>query len=147
MAFGGLSGYTKKIEYAADGTPETAYLQVSAEIRNEYAENRLAEVTFALIDDATGETVRTSKTVTQVQALSSGTAYMTLTVDNPLLWDAEHPDLYRLQVTVKDAGTFKTHMIPADQPTEDTGERAVRHPHDRGGREARPADQREGASS
>ena len=34
VAFGGLSGYTKKIEYKADGTPETAYLQVSAEIKN-----------------------------------------------------------------------------------------------------------------
>ena len=32
VAFGGLAGYTKKIEYKADGAPETAYLQVSAEI-------------------------------------------------------------------------------------------------------------------
>ena len=45
---------------------------------------------------------------------------MTLTVDRPLLWDAEHPGLYRLQATVKDAGTFKTHIIPNDRPTEDT---------------------------
>ena len=120
VAFGGLSGYTKKIEYKADGTPETAYLQVSAEIKNEYAENRLAEVTFALIDDKTGETVKTSKTLTQVQALSTGTAYMTLTVDAPLLWDAECPNLYRLQATVKDAGTYKTHMIANEHPTEDT---------------------------
>ena len=120
VAFGGLSGYTKKIEYKADGTPETAYLQVSAEIKNEYAENRLAEVTFALVSDKTGETVKTSKTLTQVQALSTGTAYMTLTVDAPLLWDAECPNLYRLQATVKDTGTFKTHMIANEHPTEDT---------------------------
>ena len=120
IAFGGLSGSTKKIEYKADGAPETAYLQVSAEIKNEYAENRLAEVTFALIDDKTGETVRTSKTLTQVQAMSVGTAYMTLTVDEPRLWDAECPNLYRLQATVKDTGTFKTHMIENNQPTEDT---------------------------
>ncbi len=119
VAFGGLSGSTKKIEYRADSTPETAYLQVSAEIANEFAENRLAEVTFVLIDDKTGETVKTSKALTQVQPMSAGTAYMTLTVDNPLLWDAEHPDLYRLQVTVKDAGTFRTHIIPSDHPTED----------------------------
>ena len=73
IAFGGLSGYTKKIEYKADGTPECAYLRVSAEIKNEYAENRLAEVTFALIDDRNGETVKTSKTLTQVQPLNVGT--------------------------------------------------------------------------
>ena len=120
VAFGGLSGYTKKIEYKQDGTPETAYLQVAAEIKNEYAESRLAEVTFALIDDKTGETVKTSKTLTQVQPMSIGTAYMTLTVDEPRLWDAEHPNLYRLQATVKDAGTFKTHIIPGSHPTEDT---------------------------
>ena len=120
IAFGGLSGYTRKIEYAADGTPETAYLQVSAEIRNEYAENRLAEVTFALICDRTGEMVRTSTALTQVQPMSSGTAYMTLTVDAPSLWDAEHPSLYRLQATVRDAGSFRTHIMPSEHPTEDT---------------------------
>ncbi|MBQ6174456.1 MAG: DUF4982 domain-containing protein [Clostridia bacterium] len=120
VAFGGLSGYTKKIEFDEAGKPETAFLQVSAEIRNECAENRMAEVTFALVDDKTGETVRSSKTLTQIEALSIGTACMTLTVDRPLLWDAEHPDLYRLQATVKDAGTFKTHIIPNDRPTEDT---------------------------
>ncbi|MBR1606665.1 MAG: DUF4982 domain-containing protein [Clostridia bacterium] len=120
IAFGGLYGCTKKIEYKADGSPETAYLQVSAEIRNEYAENRLAEVSFALIDDETGETVRTSKTLTQVQPLSAGMAYMTLTVDDPKLWDAECPNLYRLQATVRDAGAYKTHIIPNAHPSEDS---------------------------
>ena len=119
IAFGGLSGFTKKIEYAADGTPETAFLQVSAEIRNGYAENRLAEVTFSLTDDRTGETVRSAKTLTQVQPMSSGTAYMTLTVDRPLLWDAEHPNLYRLQASVRDTGTYRTHMTVNGRPTED----------------------------
>ena len=120
IAFGGLAGYTKKIEYTPDGKPETAFLQVSAEIGNEYAENRLAEVTFALIREADGETVRTSRTLTQVPALAKGTAYMTLTVDDPELWDAEHPVLYRLQATVRDAGTYKTHKIPNEAGTEDT---------------------------
>jgi len=120
ISFGGLSGYTKKIEYKADGTPETAYLQVSAEIKNEYAENRLAEVDFALINDRTGETVKTSRTLTQVQAMASGTAYMTLTVDEPQLWDAENPNLYRLQASVRDTGIFKTHIISNEQVSEDT---------------------------
>ena len=120
IALGGLYGYTKKIEYHADGTPETAYLKVSVDVQNEGAENCLAEVTFSLICDATGETVKTSKTLTQVQPLSTAAAYMTLTVDEPQLWDAEHPTLYRLQATVKHIGTFKTHIIPAAHPTEDT---------------------------
>ncbi len=119
IAFGGLSGFTKKVEYAADGTPETAYLQVSAEVRNGHAENRVAEVEFALIREDNGEVVRTSKTVTQVQALSAGTAYMTLTVDNPRLWSAETPELYRLQATVTEKAVYKTHMVPVKQPAAD----------------------------
>ena len=118
-AFGGLYGRTRKIEYAADGTPETAYLQVSAEIANEYDGNRLAEVTFTLEDEGTGEAVKTARTLAQVPPMGTGTAYMTLTVDRPRLWDAEHPELYRLCVKVKDAGTYKTHRIPAEKATED----------------------------
>ena len=120
IAMGGLHGYTKKIGYAADGTPETAYLQVSAEIKNDCAENRVAEVTFALIRDDTGETVKTSKTVTQIEPFSVGTAYMTLTVDAPKLWSAETPNLYRLQAAVKEKGTCKTHIVTIEQPTEDS---------------------------
>ena len=122
IAMGGLRGYTKKIEYAADGTPETAYVQVSAEIKNENAENRVAEVSFALLREDTGETVKVSKTVTQIEPLSMGTAYMTLTVDDPKLWSAEEPNLYRLQATVKEKGAYKTHIVPMEHPTEDTEE-------------------------
>ena len=119
IAWGGLRGFTKKIEYAADGQPETAYLQVSAEIKNACTENRVAEVSFELIREATDETVKTSKTVTRIEPLSTGTAYMTLTVDEPLLWSAETPNLYRLQATVKEKGVYKTHIVPIDNPTED----------------------------
>ena len=116
IAFGGLSGSTSRIEYAADGSAETAFLKVAAELRNEYAENRLAEVTFALIDDATGETVRASGTMVQVPPMDGATARMTLTVDAPALWSAEHPNLYRLAVRVRDAGRYKTRIIPSDAP-------------------------------
>ena len=119
VAFGGLAGWTRKIEYAPDGAPQTAYLRVSAQIRNGYAENRLAAVEFSLIDDATGEAVRQSRTLVQVPPLGEATAHMTLTVDAPKLWSAESPSLYRLAARVRDAGTYKTHIIPAERPTED----------------------------
>ena len=119
IVWGGLRGFTKKIEYAADGQPETAYLQVSAEIKNACAENRVAEVSFDLIREDTDEIVKTSKTVTRIEPLSTGTAYMTLTVDEPLLWSAETPNLYRLQATVKEKGVYKTHIVPIEKPTED----------------------------
>ena len=119
IAFGGLSGYTKRIEYAPDGSTDTAYLKVSAEICNAYAENRLAEVIFELIEDTDGAVVRSSKTLTQVPPMAETTAHMTLTVDNPKLWSAEAPNLYRLVARVKDTGTYKTHIVPADCPTVD----------------------------
>ena len=119
VAFGGLYGFTKKIEYDNAGNPETAYLHLSAEIRNEHAENRVAEVWFDLIREDSGETVLSRKTVTQIEPLSSGTASMTLTVDKPLLWSADAPNLYRLRARVKEIGTYKTRIIPAKHPTED----------------------------
>ena len=157
IAFGGLSGYAQKIEYAprheacsgayqaphggrlrhevsplgpplqgrreasplGDGVAQTAFLKVSAEIGNEWAESRLAEVTFELIDDATGEAVHSAGTLTQVPPLGASTAYMTLTVDAPKLWSAEEPNLYRLSARVKDAGTYRTRIIPTDSPTVD----------------------------
>ncbi|MBR5110882.1 MAG: DUF4982 domain-containing protein [Clostridia bacterium] len=119
ITFGGLSGFTKKIEYGEAGNPETAYVQVSAEIKNEYTENRVAEVWFDLIREDSGETVLSRKTAMQVEPLSTGTAYMTLTVDKPLLWNAEEPNLYRLQARVKEIGMYKTHIIPSESPTED----------------------------
>ena len=119
VAFGGLAGSTAKIEYGPDGTPETAYLKVTADIRNDYAENRIAEVAFDLLREGTEEAVKSSKTLVQVPALSTATAYMTLTVDHPLLWDAENPNLYCLRARVKDTGTYKTHIIPSESAAED----------------------------
>ena len=119
LAFGGLSGHTRTIEYDAHGTARTAYVQVQAEIRNEDAENHMAEVFFDLIREDSGETVMTRKTLTQVPPLATGKAAMTLTVDDPLLWDAEHPALYRLRARVLDRGTYRTHMVPGSRTTED----------------------------
>ncbi len=119
IAFGGLSAYTKKIEYDEAGNAETAFLKVSAEIENGCPENRVAEVWFDLIREASGETVISRKTVTQIPPFSIGTAHMTLTVDSPVLWSAEKPNLYRLQARVKEIGTYKTHIVPPEHPTED----------------------------
>ena len=119
VAFGGLSGFAKKIEYAPDGGAEVAYLRVSAEIDNEWNENRLAEVTFELIDDASGETVHSARTLTQAPPMGAATAYATLTVSAPKLWSAENPCLYRLRARVRDAGAYRTRIIPTGSPTVD----------------------------
>ena len=119
IAFGGLAGYTRKIEYTSGGEAESACLQLSAEISNGYAENRLAEVCFSLIREDTGETVLSRRTRTQVPPLSAATARSVMTVDAPLLWSAENPNLYRLEACVRDGGTYRTHIVPSACPTED----------------------------
>ena len=119
LAFGGLSAWTRKVEYTADGAPEVAYLQLSAELENHLAENRVAEVTFSLLREADGAEVLTRTAVTQVQPGAAATAYMTMTVDSPLLWSAETPNLYLLRAEVREVGTYRTHIIPIDAPTLD----------------------------
>ncbi len=120
LTFGGLYGRTVKIEYGPDGSAETAFLQVSAEVKNEHTENRIAEVLFSMIRDDTGEEVIARKALVQVQAASCATAYLTLTMDRPLLWSAEKPELYRLQAKVTEKAIYKTHMVPVEKPAEDT---------------------------
>ncbi len=120
LPMGALSAYTRKIDYDSGKKAEAAYLQLQAEVRNSYAENRLAEVTFELLDEADGSVLLSRKTLTQVQPMSAGHAYATMTVDSPRLWSADDPQLYRLQVRVRDAGTFRTHQVRTQSGSEDT---------------------------
>ena len=122
LACDGLYGRTVKVEYDPDGSAGTAFLQVSAEVKNENTENRVAEVLFSLIRDDTGEEVVARKTQVQVPSGSSANARMTLTVDSPRLWSAENPELYRLQVKVTEKAIYKTHMLPVEHPSEDTAD-------------------------
>ena len=112
----GIFVYTKEV---ADGF---AFLETRTEICNETAENRLVETEIVLIREETGETAAAAKRVIQVNARSRESARIALAVENPALWDAEHPDLYRVQVRVKDIGRFRTHFEKTDRPTTDEAE-------------------------
>ena len=119
VAFGGLFGYTVKLDFAPDGAPETAFLRLSAEIVNEHPENRMARAEFSLLREDTGEPVLARSALVQVPAGAAATARTTMTVDRPLLWSAEEPRLYRLQVRVTEQAVYKTRMIPVEDPAED----------------------------
>lgn len=119
IAFGGLYGRTVKIDRAPDGSAETAFLQVSAEIENEHTENRVARVRFSLVREDTGEEVIARDALVQAPAFSRATAYTTLTVDGPRLWSAETPRLYRLRAQVTEKAVYRTHMVPVKHPSTD----------------------------
>ena len=112
----GIFVYTKEV---SDGW---AFLETETEIRNETAENRLVEAEIRLIREDTGETVAASKRVVQVNARGSGTARIAINVPKPLLWDAEHPNLYRVAARVTNVGRFRTHFEKDETETTDEAE-------------------------
>jgi len=112
----GIFVRTKEV---ADGY---AFLETETEICNETAENRLAEVEVTLVREDTGETAAAAKHVVHVNARSNETARITLTVPDPVLWDAEHPNLYRARVKAVNLGVFRTHFEEDDIKTTDEAE-------------------------
>ena len=109
----GIFVYTKEV---SDGY---AFLEAQVEVENARLGNRMAEVTLMLSKEGSGETVATTKRVIQVSARKTETARMTMTVKEPMLWDAEHPNLYRVKATVKDIGAYRTHYIKSEEVTID----------------------------
>ena len=120
----GVYVWTRALDYAPDGSAETAYLNAEIDLENRTAKNALAEVSLSLIPEGESAPVITRKTRVQVNAGASETAYLLLTLDEPLLWDAEHPRLYRAAATVTYQGEFRTHPVPAapEEVTADTAE-------------------------
>ena len=100
-------GIFARTEEVADGY---AFLKIETEICNDTAENRLAEAEVSLIREDSGETAATAKQVVHLGARSRETARISLNLRDPLLWDADHPNLYRVRVRVRSLGTFRTHF-------------------------------------
>ncbi|SCY72266.1 beta-galactosidase [Lachnospiraceae bacterium XBB2008] len=112
----GIYVYTKEV---ADGY---AFAEGLVEVVNSGLGNRIAEVELSLFDEKTGEAVAGTKRVIQVGSVSSETARMTLTVKDPLLWDADNPNLYKAKAVVRDIGRYTTHFVPDDETAEDEAE-------------------------
>ena len=125
-----IYAYTDRIEYAQDGTPLRAYLKLQADVCNQTMDDRIISVEFCLkkepdLDqflrsrkglsagdpDDSGETIVCRRRI-QVNAGSTGTAYQTMIVEHPSLWDVETPSLYRLFVRTANEGVFKTRLVP-----------------------------------
>lgn len=119
IANDGIYGYTKQIEYDTQGNPIYAYLHTEIELQNETLENKIALVEVYLTKDGSDKVILSRKQKVQVNPCSTDTAYLNFTVENPMLWDVETPDLYRLHAKVTDLGVFKTHFVPSAENTVD----------------------------
>ena len=112
----GIFAYTDKVE---DGK---ATVKMQVDVVNHTLENRMAEVAVCLVEDGCEQPVVARKTKIQVNPNTADTAYLVLTVEDPKLWSAETPNLYKVKASVKNIGEFRTHFLPADQITEDADE-------------------------
>ncbi len=109
-------GVFVKTKEVADGY---AFLEAQVEVENATLENRMAEVSVQITEDGTEAVLTQTKRVIQVNIGSRETARMALNLANPKLWDAEHPNLYRVKVFVKDLGIYRTHFEPSEVTTTD----------------------------
>ena len=119
--------YGPKVHLAPDGifamtrevSDGTAFLEVQAEIRNDGGSNRLVEAEAALLEEGSGAFAAGGRQVVQVNAQAGETARIRFAAENPKLWDADHPNLYRIRVRIRDLGEFRTHFIEDPDPTTD----------------------------
>ena len=112
----GIFAYTKEI---SDGY---AFMEALVEVKNAGLGNRLAEVTVSLCREGTGEAVTEAKRVIQVCSGRTETARIAFHAENPMLWDADHPNLYRIKAAVKDLGDYRTHFVRDEITTTDEAE-------------------------
>ncbi|MCR5329868.1 MAG: DUF4982 domain-containing protein [Lachnospiraceae bacterium] len=100
----GLFVYTKEI---SDGY---AFLEARVEIGNTGTVNRMAGVCLSLFPEGSEEAVAGTEHVIFVGHGKTQTAVMPVNVKDPMLWDAENPNLYRVKAVVRDLGEYRTHI-------------------------------------
>lgn len=101
----GVYVYTKEI---ADGI---AFLEALVEIDNASLSNNLAKITLNIRREGAEEILKSTSRVIEINARSTESARMAFAIENPELWDAENPNLYRVSAVVETLGVFRTHLI------------------------------------
>ena len=96
-----------------------AYIEALVEIENADIKNCLAKVTIQMNKDGDETVIKSAQSMVMVNARSKETARIAFSVSNPLLWDAENPNLYNVKVTVTNMGEYRTHFIESDNKTTD----------------------------
>ncbi len=112
----GLYVFTKEI---SDGY---AFLEALVEVVNTELQNCMAEVELTLYYDGREEVAAQTKRVIEIGHGKTENARLTLTVKDPLLWDADSPNLYRVKAKVRKLGIYTTHFVPGEDVTVDEAE-------------------------
>ncbi|MBP5554409.1 MAG: DUF4982 domain-containing protein [Lachnospiraceae bacterium] len=112
----GIYVYTKEV---AEGY---AFLEALVEVKNSGLGNRMAEVELSLYTEKSGELAACTKRVIHVGRGKTESARITLNVKDPLLWDADTPNLYKVKAVVRDLGKYTTHLVPDEEISADEAE-------------------------
>jgi len=113
LAVDGLYFYTDRIEYDQDMAVE-ARVVAEVTVVNETRENHVVCVQAGLSEDNSGMNVLERSLRIFVKAHSSAVARIPMTVQSPLLWSDEAPNLYQASAKVTDCGIFRVNLLPAD---------------------------------
>ena len=109
----GIFVYTKDI---ADGY---AFLEAVIDVENTGNSNRMAEVVISLYPEGSSNASAETKRVIKVSHGKTVQARMQIIVKDPLLWDADHPQLYTAKAVVTDIGEYRTHFEEDEKKTTD----------------------------
>ena len=109
----GIYIFTKEI---ADGY---AFLEAHTEVANETRQNRLAKIEITIKQEENDSVICKTTRVIQIPPESCETAKMAINIENPLLWDADNPNLYRAVVKVTDLGEYRTRLLADKEPLTD----------------------------
>ncbi|MBE5859397.1 MAG: glycoside hydrolase family 2 protein [Butyrivibrio sp.] len=112
----GIFVRTKEV---ADGY---AFLEAEVEVENSTLENRLAEIELAIFKDGEDKPESVTKRNIYIGSGKSEVARIAMNVKEPLLWDVENPDLYKVKATVKNLGVYRTHFIAEENADIDEAE-------------------------
>lgn len=111
-----------KVHIATDGvvvnTKEVsdgcALLEALVDVVNTTVDNCLVQVELLFYKEKTDEPVYRTSRVIQVNPRAGETARLSLLLENPDLWDAENPNLYRVVAKATNKGIYRTHFKEAE---------------------------------
>lgn len=117
IAEDGIYLYTKEITE----NNEYAFIEGQVDIENSSLENHLVEVKVDLQKND-GSVAASFKRTVFVNKQSIQSAEIAFSVRNPILWDCDNPNLYKVKVAATDTGIYRTHFVPADEKPVDEAE-------------------------
>ena len=107
----GIYTVTEKLT-REQGRVTEAFLRTEITVLNRYPEDRLARVKITIAPEKEPEKAVTASSTVLARAGRETQALLRSVIDDPQLWDADHPCLYTVRAEVSDQGIFGVRQEP-----------------------------------